>query len=100
MMARAPNAVASIERAIDLRARRVQRLPEDQSGQPGVDEDRPVAVVPVERDEARLPGRERRRLREARACSELVALAHALHPPLEDVADGGLPGFDAEDIPA
>ena len=49
------------QRAVDLGARRVQRLAEDQPGQPRVDEDRAVAVVPVEREQARLAGRERRR---------------------------------------
>ena len=49
------------QRAVDLRARRVQRLAEDQAGELRIDEHRAVAVVPVEREQARRARRDRRR---------------------------------------
>ena len=83
--------------AIDVGARRVEVLAEQEPGEPLVDEDGPVAVVPVERQQAGLARTLLRRLGAEFGVQRRVAAQNALDPPFEDVADGGLAGFDAEE---
>ena len=84
------------ERAVDVGAGRMERLAEDQAGQARVHEDRAIAVVPVERQQARLPRPEPRRARGQLLVQRGVAFADALDPPRQQVADGRLARFDAE----
>ena len=84
------------QRAIDLGARRIEVLPDQQAGQQLIDEDGPVAVVPVERQQAGLARLLPRRLGGQLLVQRGVAAADALDPPLEDVADRRLSGLDAE----
>ena len=84
------------ERAVDLGPRRVERLADEEAGEPRVDQDRAVAVVPVERHEARLAGpRARAASAESSRVQRVVALADDLDPPVQDVAHRRLPGLDA-----
>jgi len=73
----------------------VQRLAEEQAGEPLVDEDGAVAIVPVEGEQAALAGLLAGDFGAEFAVRGAVALADDLDPPFEDVADGGLAGLDA-----
>src|SRR5258706_13642943 len=75
------------EGAVDLGARRVQRLAEDHPRQARVDEYRAVAVIPVEGDEAGFAGRECGGLRGQLRMEGVPALADPLDPPLQQIAD-------------
>ncbi len=91
------------KRPVDLRRGGVKGLADEESGKAGIHENCPIAVVPIEGEEAMLSGlktgrgiRERsefvvERFSEAFGCQ-------ASDKPKEDVADGGLPGFDAVGI--
>ena len=58
MIVRAPKAVRFHERPVDLGGRGVQRLADQQSGQQRIDQDRAIAVVPVERQQTAFAGLE------------------------------------------
>ena len=62
-----------------------------------VDQNRPVAVVPVERDETSLSRLLLRRLGSKFGLKGDVALADALDPPSENVADRRPVRLDAEE---
>ena len=83
--------------AIDVRPRRIEVLAEQQPGEPLVDENGPIAVVPVERQKAGLPWTLLRRLGGQFGVQRRVAAQNDFDPPFEDVADGRLAGFDAEE---
>ena len=85
------------QRAIDVRARRIKVLAEDQAGQPLVNENGPIAVVPVERQKTGLTGPLLRRLGGQFRVQRRVAAQNALDPPFEYVADRRLAGLDAEE---
>ena len=70
------------QRAIDLGPRRVKVLPEQQAGEPLVDEDGPVAVVPVKREETRLAGLLLRRLGAELGVQRGVAAAERPRPTI------------------
>ena len=76
------------ERAVDLRRRGVERLPEQQARQPLVHQHRAVAVVPVQRQQARLARRQLRRRRAERLVRAglLAERLDVVHEPVEDVA--------------
>ena len=82
---------------VDLTRRRVQRLAQQQARQALVYQDRPVAVVPVQSQQAGLARPQPPRL----LCQRLVAArlrparANVVHEPVEDVADSRLPRLQA-----
>ena len=88
------------QRPVDLVRLGVQRLAQQQAAQAHIDQDRAVAVVPVQRQQAVLAGLLRgRRLGQVH---ELLVLRRAVavgnqmvHEPEEDVAHGRLAGLDA-----
>src|SRR5690606_32147768 len=84
------------EGAIHLGPRRVQRLPDDEPRKTRVDEDRAVAVVPVERQQSRRAWWHRCGFGAELRVQRLVALADALDPPLEQIANSRLPRLDAD----
>jgi hypothetical protein len=60
------------ERPVDLLGPRPERLADEKSGKPLIDEDRPIAVVPVESEEPDWPGRRRRFLRVSASCEPFL----------------------------
>ena len=68
-----------------------------QAGKPLVDENGPIAVVPVERQKTGLPGTLLRRLGGELCVQRRVAAQDHFDPPFENVADGRLAGLDAEE---
>ncbi len=83
---------------VDLAGRGLERLAQDEAGQPLVDEDGPVAVVPVEGEKPGLAGLEPRRLRRERLVRALdpAARLDIAYEPVEDVAHGGLARLESE----
>ena len=82
------------EGAVEFGLCRVERGAEGEAGEERIDEDGAVAVVPVEREQAGLAG-----LQFGGFCGEdgveFGVAEHAFYEPLEDVADGGLAGFES-----
>lgn len=85
------------EGAVDFCAGGVEGLAEEEAGEALVNEDIAIAVVPVESEEAGLSGFKFFCFSGELGMESRVALTDALDPPAEDVADGGLAGFDAEE---
>ena len=85
--------------AVDLRGGGVQGLADQQAGEQGVDEDRAVAVVPIERDQAAFAGAElfgrHGEIGDDVAAGRVGAGGQILGKPVEDVADGRLARFQA-----
>ena len=84
--------------AIDFGRGGVERLAQEQSCEFLIDEDGAIAVVPVEGEQARFAGFEFGGLSgEIFVRAEvLTAGLEDVDEPVEDIADGGLPGFEAE----
>ncbi len=83
------------ERAVNFRRRRVQRLTEEQSREPLVHEDGAVAVVPIERQQARLAGRQPGGVRRERLMrAGRAAGLDVIYEPIKNVAHCRLPGFE------
>ena len=83
------------ERTVHLCAAGPKRLPQEEPRQAGVDQHRAVPVVPVQGEEPGLAGAEACRLVGELAVQGVVALAHGVDPPVEQIPDGGLAGLDA-----
>ena len=76
----------------------MQRQANDQAGEPLIDQDRPIAIVPIEHEQPRFPRLERRRLvRKLHMIGFCRAARHDhVDKPIENVPHGRLPGFQAK----
>ena len=86
------------ESAVNFRRRRVKRLADEQTGEFLIHENRAIAIVPIQRDQsgfARLQF-QRRLVQITVRQNFFPARFDVIHQPVEQIAHGGLAGFESE----
>ncbi len=82
------------QRAVNIGACGVERLAEDETAEPRIDENCAVAVVPIECDEPALSGFLLGCFLREFGVQTRVSLANDVDPPIENISYGGLARFD------
>src|SRR5262249_37478286 len=85
------------ERPVNFRRRGIESLAEQEPRQSLVHENGPIPVVPIQRQQPGFARLQLRRLaRQGFMRTRLAAWLQVVDEPVEDVADGGLSGFETE----